>query len=88
LKATERFSKIVQKISVFVRLKAQRRTCSRNFENRQWQISDRSRDTLQVLRLIGCHLAIHNLAIYPRASSMSSSSIKMRPNADGRAEVA
>jgi hypothetical protein len=33
-------------------LKAQRRTCSRNFENRQGQIRDRSRNTLQVLRLI------------------------------------
>jgi hypothetical protein len=31
---------------------AQRWTCSRNFENRQEQISDRSRKNLQVLRLI------------------------------------
>src|SRR3974390_101900 len=51
-KATNRFGKIVQKVSVFVRLKAQRRKWSRNLENRQGQISDRSRNTLQVLRLI------------------------------------
>ena len=44
--------KIVQKASVSVRLKAQRRTCSRNLENRQGRIRDRSRNTLQVLRLI------------------------------------
>jgi hypothetical protein len=42
----------VERLSVFVRLNAQQRTCSRNLENCQVQISDRSVNTLQVLRLI------------------------------------